>query len=407
MQLLKLNAGLTWILIVIALLVAEAVLSIMYWCWLSDGESGSTTIRNLGFVIVATIGLPLAIWRSIVAQRQSETAQRGLLNERYQKGAEMLGSKVLPVRLGGIYALARLAREHPGDYHTQIMSLFCALVRHPVAVEAAEPINGGSLTVAPTFKNGENEAGNDRLLRVREDVLEVLKVFRERNGTQIKTETKGEYRLNLVNADLNHADLNHAKLNHADLNHADLNRAKLAGAKLAGAELIGAKLNHANLTDADLNHAELNLAKLNHANLTGADLNHAKLAGAKLAGAELIGAKLNHANLTGADLNHAALDHAKLNRAALDHAKLKGADMIDAEMKSAELNHAELIGAKLIDAKLNRAKLAGAKLDHADLRNCEGLTQEQIDQATADSDAPPNLEGVVDTSTGELLVWRG
>ena len=407
MQLLKLNAGLTWILIVIALLVAEAVLSIMYWCWLSDGESGSTTIRNLGFVIVAIIGLPLAIWRSIVAQRQSETAQRGLLNERYQKGAEMLGSKVLPVRLGGIYALARLAREHPGDYHTQIMSLFCALVRHPVAVEAAEPINGGSLTVAPTFKNGENEAGNDRLLRVREDVLEVLKVFRERNGTQIKTETKGEYRLNLVNADLNHADLNHAKLNHADLNHADLNHAKLAGA-----ELIGAKLNHANLTGADLNHAKLNHAKLNHADLNHADLNHAKLAGAKLAGAELIGAKLNHANLTGADLNHAALDHAKLNRAALDHAKLKGADMIDAEMKSAELNHAELIGAKLIDAKLNRAKLAGAKLagaklDHADLRNCEGLTQEQIDQATADSDAPPNLEGVVDTSTGELLVWRG
>ena len=399
MQLLKLNAGLTWILIVIALLlVAEAVLSIMYWCWLSDGESGSTTIRNLGFVIVAIIGLLLALWRSIVAQQQSETAQRGLLNERYQKGAEMLGSKVLPVRLGGIYALARLAREHPGDYHTQIMSLFCALVRHPVAVEAAEPINGGSLTVAPTFKNGENEAGNDRLLRVREDVLEVLKVFRERNGTQIKTETKGEYRLNLVNADLNHADLNHAKLNHADLNHA-----KLAGAKLAGAELIGAKLNHANLTGADLTGADLNHAELNHAKLKGAklidaELGGAKLIDAKLADAELIGAKLNHANLTGADLNHAALDHANLNRAALDHAKLKGADMIDAEMKSAELNHAELIGAKLIDAKLNRAKLAGAKLagaklDHADLRNCEGLTQEQIDQATADSDAPPEPRG--------------
>ncbi len=412
MQLLKLNARLTWILIVIALLVTEAVLLIMYWCWLSDGESGSTTIRNLGFVIVAIIGLPLAIWRSIVAQRQSETAQRGLLNERYQKGAEMLGSKVLPVRLGGIYALARLAREHPGDYHTQIMSLFCALVRHPVAVEAAEPINGGSLTVAPTFKNGENEAGNNHLLRVREDVLEVLKVFRERNGTQIKTETKGEYRLNLVNADLNHADLNHADLKGADLNHADLNHAKLAGAKLNHAKLTGADLNHADLKGAELNHAKLIGADLNHAEMIDAELGGAKLIGAKLAGAELIGAKLNHAKLTGAELNHAKLNHAKLNRADLNHAKLKGAEMIDAEMKSAELDHAELIDAKLIDAKLAGAKLAGAKLagaklNHADLRNCEGLTQKQIDQATADSDAPPNLEGVVDTSTGELLVWRG
>ena len=105
----------------------------MFWCWLSAGESGSTAIRNLGLVVAAIIALPLAIWRSIVAerqaataQRQSETAQRGLLNERYQKGSEMLGSHVLSVRLGGIYALTRLAREHPGDYHTQIMSLLCA-----------------------------------------------------------------------------------------------------------------------------------------------------------------------------------------------------------------------------------------------------------------------------------------
>ena len=32
----------------------------------------------------------------------------------------MLGSKEFSVRLGGIYALARLAREHPADYHTPI-----------------------------------------------------------------------------------------------------------------------------------------------------------------------------------------------------------------------------------------------------------------------------------------------
>ena len=88
------------------------------------------------------IGLPLAIWRSTVAERQSatsqlqsETAQRGLLNERYQKGAEMLGSAVLAVRLGGIYALDRLAREHPEAYHLQIMNLLCAFVRNPTTVE--------------------------------------------------------------------------------------------------------------------------------------------------------------------------------------------------------------------------------------------------------------------------------
>ena len=71
-------------------------------------------------MIAGIIGFPIAIWRSIVAsrqaaatQKQSETAQHSLLNERYQKGAEMLGSDLLSVRMGGIYALQRLADDHP------------------------------------------------------------------------------------------------------------------------------------------------------------------------------------------------------------------------------------------------------------------------------------------------------
>ena len=50
----------------------------------------------------------------------------------------MLGSGLLAVRLGGIYALDRLARDHPGDYHTQIMRLFCAFVHHHPVVEKEE-----------------------------------------------------------------------------------------------------------------------------------------------------------------------------------------------------------------------------------------------------------------------------
>ena len=75
--------------------------------WLTQNESGSATIRNLVLGIATLIALPLGIWRSMVAerqadatQRQSQTASVSLLNERYQKGAEMLGSDVLSVRLG-------------------------------------------------------------------------------------------------------------------------------------------------------------------------------------------------------------------------------------------------------------------------------------------------------------------
>ena len=121
-----------WITIWVVLVVAAAsVISIMYWDWLSIRESNGSTIRNVVLAAAAGIALPLAVWRSIVAARQAETAQRGLLNERYQKGAEMLDSAVLSVRLGGIYALAGLAEDHPNQYHVPIFQLFCAFVRRP------------------------------------------------------------------------------------------------------------------------------------------------------------------------------------------------------------------------------------------------------------------------------------
>ena len=96
------------------------------------------TIRDIALAAAAVIGLPLAIWSGTVAYRQADTAQQGLLHERYQKGAEMLGSELLSVRLGGIYALQHLAEDHPGQYHIQIMRLFCAFVRHPTMDASAQ-----------------------------------------------------------------------------------------------------------------------------------------------------------------------------------------------------------------------------------------------------------------------------
>lgn len=47
----------------------------------------------------------------------------------------MLGNDVFSVRLGGIYALRRLAEEHPEQYHIQAMQLLCAFVRNPTKDE--------------------------------------------------------------------------------------------------------------------------------------------------------------------------------------------------------------------------------------------------------------------------------
>ena len=384
----------------LAAVVAVSVITFSYRGWLhGEEDSPAATIRNIGLVFFGVLAGILAIWRSVVADRQAKIAHLGLLNERYQKGAEMLGSEVFPVRLGGIYALARLAHEHPEDYHTKIMSLLCAFVRHPVGKagdEAAEPISGGSLTPGTQFDGGQDEGGNDRA-RVREDVQEAMRAIHARSVAQIEKEKQEDYILNLARAKLNHAYLTGANLTEAVLTEANLNDAWLDEANLNEANLAEANLAEANLKRANLAGANLARAKLNHAYLTGANLTEAVLTEANLAGAWLDEANLNDAYLAGANLAGA---------------KLKRANLAGAWLVHAQLNHAFLNEANLNDAYLDEAYLAGANLDGvnltgANLRNCEGLTQERLDHAKADSEHPPKLEGVVDATTGKPLVWRG
>ena len=209
-------------------LAAVLVLSIWFWdSWSGKEESVGMALRNLVLVKAAIAALPLAIWRSKVAQL-------GLMNDRYQKGAEMLGNNVLAVRPGGIYALARLAREHPGEYHTQIMGLFCAFVRNPLVVEKKQDAN-----------------------KSREDVQAVMTAIGKRDEAQIEIEEREGYRMNLNEADLWKANLRGTELHEVNLEGANLHAAELFATKLTGGCLIGAELHEAFLATTNLSNADM------------------------------------------------------------------------------------------------------------------------------------------------------
>ena len=209
--------------------------------WLSNVESWSAIIRNFGLVIAAVIALPLAIWRSIVAARQATTAQLGLLNERCKKGADMLASEKLTVRLGGIYTLAWLAREYPGDYHTPIMSLFCVFVRHASrkAGEVAESIKGDNLTQILESDGGLDEEVIDR---PGEDVQEAMRAICNRSEAQIEIEQVAKLRSNLVGANLSGADLQGANLRNANLAERESVGTRSCGTRICRVRICGTRI---------------------------------------------------------------------------------------------------------------------------------------------------------------------
>ena len=239
------QSGKFWITLSVAVMVVEVLLMVVLWDWLARDESGSATIRNIGLVVAGSLAIPLAIWRAVVADKQASSAQhqttiaqQGLLNERYQKAAEMLGSDVLSVRIGGIHTLHGLAVEHPNQYHVRVMRLLCAFARNP----AKGGTGGGELATSKIYSDVP-------FLMLREDLQAVMDVIRGRSDAGIRLEEREGYRL-----ELQYADLRGANLHGADLRRSILWGADLSGALLASTRLDCARLNDARFSDAQFSN---------------------------------------------------------------------------------------------------------------------------------------------------------
>ena len=92
----------------------------------------------------------------------------------------MLGNSVLTVRMGGIYALQQLAEEHSGQYHVQVMRLFCTFVRLPTKDNEVK------------FHPENDDEPDEQTQTLRADVQDVVRAigFRSRAGISLEQSEK-------------------------------------------------------------------------------------------------------------------------------------------------------------------------------------------------------------------------
>jgi Pentapeptide repeats (8 copies) len=229
-------------------------------------------------------GALLAVADFTLSQRTLKLTEQGQVTRRHTEAIEQLGSDRLDVRIGGIYALERVARDS-ARHHPAVMEVLTAFVRE----HSHEP------WPPPDSDDREPERST------RPDVQAALTVAGHRDA-QRDIQPMDLTGTDLTRADLHGANFTRADLGRADLTGADLTRADLTGANLGRADLTGADLTGADLTRARFFFARLFCARLINARLTRADLGGADLTGADLHGADLTGANLGRADLTGADL---------------------------------------------------------------------------------------------------------
>jgi uncharacterized protein YjbI with pentapeptide repeats len=349
-----------WILALLCLAILAVVIILAVWKLPSllygDVSRASPDARlqaasSFRTAFVAGLAGLAALGSLAMANRTYRLTQQGQITERYTKAIEQLGSDKLDVRLGGVYALERIATDSERD-HPTVVEVLSAFVREHTDAEPR------TATVPSTPLQGDGEPATERQSNAKQ-------LAKQKPTTDVRAALTVLGRLpalpNVPRADLSNANLAYANLPDMTLEGFRLRRANLRGANLRGANLQGA-----NLQEANLQKALLWGTRLWGADLQEADLRKANLLGANLEGAVLIGASLQEANLHEANLHDANLHDANLFDANLWGANLQGADLQGAGLQ-ASLQRAILVQANLQGAFLQGANLQGANLFYADL----------------------------------------
>lgn len=283
---------------------------------------------------------------TFLALRAVELTEQTQVTDRYSTAIQHLGSENLAVRIGGIYALERIARDSGRD-HPAIMDVLTAFIRE----ESRKPQEPESAASPPADEGEDHEPTTPRLLATRQEFEELSRRVDATTRPDVQAAVTVIGRRDPAN------DKGLIDLRGADLSGADLSGAHLAGAWLDRATFGMAILVNANLADAMLTWADLDLADLDGVDFTGTRLD---------------GADLSRADLTSTRaFRPRSLQNVRLTRANLSGLDLSGTNMQTANLADADCRQTNLAGVSLINADLPRAKLSGANLRDADLRSAD------------------------------------
>lgn len=228
---------------------------------IQDTKDRITTQNELYKTILQIAGGAVLIAGFYFTWKTIHVTQEGQITDRFNKAVDHLGQDNMSVRLGGIYALARIASDSEKDAQT-VVQIFTAFIRDATA--------------------------NSSLPVPAQDVRSILALLGSGEwGSEAIKDLSG---CGLQGLELKDADLRNWVFIDADLSEANLERSRLDGANLSGAILANTYLRDCGLQGSDLQAANLGgatlrKARLQKANIFGADLDNASLYGANFDGA--------------------------------------------------------------------------------------------------------------------------
>jgi len=197
------------------------------------------------------------------------------------KAVSQLGDANMAVRLGGLYALERIAKDSAKDHGT-VMEILSAYVREKAVKKedqddaAKSPIKNNKDT---NFFFEEDHSED----KIPADVRAALTII----GRRLVNQDPADLRIDLRNASLpgiRLINMNFHKVifDDADLRAANLSASDFTDASIERADLSGAYMYQTNFTNALLDESNFSRAEFSDTNLAASGLNDTNFAGAYL-----------------------------------------------------------------------------------------------------------------------------
>jgi len=186
-----------------------------------ENESRKTLAQILGGMLVIL---------SLFATEQTfKLSQEGQTSDRYARAISLLGDAKPEIRLGGIFALDRLARQSTED-DSPIIDVLAGYVR----------------TYAPWPPSSEK--------RRDQDIITILRIIGRRSATQRLRE---QNILNFAETDLRGLVLDDLDLSGMNFTDAHLERSTLRHTRLKGSFLVGCHLENALVGSPDIDQVQI------------------------------------------------------------------------------------------------------------------------------------------------------
>jgi uncharacterized protein YjbI with pentapeptide repeats len=257
-----------------------------------EDDTRKTAAQIIGGVLV--IGSLIFTYNTLRLQQDTyRLQQEGQFTDRFTKAITQIGDEKLEVRLGGLFALERVAKDSPKD-HPAIMEVLSAYVREKSKAQKEKYTK----EQIEQKKSDETIENSFSLVSPDTDIRIAINLINRRNFSN----DPADFKFDFIEANFRHTLLNNAKFTETNFSLADLLYTDFTSSNLSKCGFSFANLKFTNFSKANLTEAVFQFTKISGANFDNANLTKASFFNSEFKATNFLNTNLTNVSFKNIDI---------------------------------------------------------------------------------------------------------